>query len=243
MNLATDIRTIIWKEFTEFVRQRATLVSIGFFIGVFGIFLPIQRGTAWTGSSAVFFNAVALPLMLVLGIVADSFAGERERHSLESLLATRLSDRAILFGKFTAVVAYAWLLTLASLAVGLVTVNLLHPGGGPHIYEARLGIGSVVFSALSAGLSASAGVMVSLRAPTVRQAAQTLSIGMTAVFLGIVALIATLPDGARQSISRALDDIGLNRLMVLVAIALLVVEGLLLAIATLRFKRTRLILD
>lgn len=243
MTLAADIRTVIWKEYTEFVRQRATLVSIAFFIGVFGIFLPMQRGAGWTTSTAVFFNAVALPLMLVLGIVADSFAGERERHSLESLLATRLSDRAILLGKFAAIVSYAWVLTVTSLAVGLLTVNLLHPASGPHIYEARLGIGSVVFSALSAGLSASAGVMVSLRAATVRQAAQTLSIGMTAVFLAFIALLATLPDGARRSVSHALGNIGLNRLMLLVAVALVIVEALLLAIATLRFKRTRLILD
>lgn len=243
MNLAADIRTVIWKEFTEFVRQKATLVSIAFFIGVFGIFLPLQRGPGWTGSSAVFFNSVALPLMLVLGIVADSFAGERERHSLESLLATRLTDRAILFGKFAAIVGYAWGLACASLLVGLVTVNVVFANGGPYLYEPHIGIGSIVYSGLSAGLSASAGVLVSLRASTVRQAAQTLSIGMTAVFLLGIALLATMPDGMRRAIGRSAGDIGRTRMMLLIAVVLLLAEAVILVIATLRFKRTRLILD
>ena len=46
--------------------------------------------------------------MMVSSLVADSFAGERERHTLETLLASRLPDRAILAGKLLVPVAVAW---------------------------------------------------------------------------------------------------------------------------------------
>lgn len=35
--LVADARTMIWKEWTEFVRQRATIISMLFFIAIFGI--------------------------------------------------------------------------------------------------------------------------------------------------------------------------------------------------------------
>lgn len=69
------------------------------------------------------------PLVLTLTMVADSFAGERERHALETLLASRLSDRAILLGEAAALTSYGWLFGLVgaimSIAVAKRTIDML----------------------------------------------------------------------------------------------------------------------
>ena len=71
-------------------------------IAVFGVFLPLQNGASWVTSPITMVYWAWMPLMLVTGVIADSFAGERERHTLETLLASRLPDRAILLGKVAA---------------------------------------------------------------------------------------------------------------------------------------------
>ena len=43
--------------------------------------------------------------------VPDPLPRERERHTLETLLASRLSDRAILLGKIGAAVGFEWVIT------------------------------------------------------------------------------------------------------------------------------------
>jgi ABC-2 type transport system permease protein len=55
-----------------------------------------------------------------------SVAGERERRTLETLLASRLDERAILFGKLLAARAYGWGLTLLSLLLGAASVSLAY---------------------------------------------------------------------------------------------------------------------
>ena len=66
-----------------------------------------------------------LSFLPVASIIADSFAGERERHTIETLLASRLSSRSILFGKMLAAIAYGWTVTLLFLALFLAIQCLL----------------------------------------------------------------------------------------------------------------------
>lgn len=238
-----DARTMVWKEWTEFLRQRSTIISMLFFVGVFGVFLPFQRGAAWVTSPTVLINSSVFPVMLVLGIVADAFAGERERHTLETLLATRMSDRAILIGKWFALVGYAWGITLVSLLLGVLTVNLTAGHGEFLMYAPRIGMGSVMFSVLGAGMSAGVGCLVSLRAATVREAAQTLSIGMMVIFFFTMTLITALPRSVKRPMIDALSNLGGRNVMMLAAMLLLSIDILLLVVGVLRFQRNRLILD
>jgi ABC-2 type transport system permease protein len=241
--LLADVRTVVWKEWAEFVRQRSTVIGMLFFVAVFGIFIPVQRGREWLTSGIPFLNAALFPATLALGVVADSFAGERERHTLETLLASRLPDHAILLGKFTAIVGYVWGLTVASLLAAAVAVNVAEPTVGLAFYPARLLVSGLVFGALSAGLAAGAGILVSLRAATVRQAAQMLTIGlMGLIFVGVAAASA-LPDGWKRWLIETVRGLGPTATVLLAGAALLLVDGVLLAVAALRFRRTRLMLD
>ncbi|WP_322509855.1 ABC transporter permease subunit [Anaerolinea sp.] len=65
-----------------------------------------------------------LPLMTSTVIAADSFAGERERKTIEALLYTPASDRELFFGKVLAALVPAVLLTWGSFLVYTLVVNL-----------------------------------------------------------------------------------------------------------------------
>jgi ABC-2 type transport system permease protein len=117
--------------------------------------------------------------------IPESFAGERERHTLNTLLASRLSDRAILFGKMGISIVFAWGVTLAVLLLSLVTVNVAHWDGELLLYTPTVVIADLVLSFLMATLFASAGVLISMRSETAQQAAQILM----AIFLVPIMLL------------------------------------------------------
>src|SRR5436190_12483504 len=127
--MMADIATIMWKELKEWLFQRGSAGRGGWvgqliFVAVFGIFLPYQNGPRWVDNPMALVFWAWVPLLMVASVTADAFAGERERHTLETLLASRLSDQAILFGKVAAAIAYGWGLSLLSLLLGDITVNI-----------------------------------------------------------------------------------------------------------------------
>ena len=242
-----DLLTVAWKEWRELLQlggsHRGGRFSLAILVGVFGVLLPLQSGAEWVQSPATVFYWGWVPLMLVGSAVADSFAGERERHTLETLLASRLPDRAILLGKMAAAVAYGWGLVLAMLVLSLVTVNVSASSGGLLLFPWRFAVGAPLMALLGAGLAASAGVLVSLRAQTVRQAAQTLNIGvLLLVFVPVLGLQA-LPEAWQAQVGAWALSVGVDGMLWPAAAALAGLDLVLLAAAFARFKRARLILD
>jgi ABC-type Na+ efflux pump permease subunit len=65
-----------------------------------------------------------MPLMFATTIAAESFAGERERKTIESLLYTPASDADLLVGKVTAAAVPAMLVTWIGFAVYTLILNL-----------------------------------------------------------------------------------------------------------------------
>jgi ABC-2 type transport system permease protein len=242
----TDIFTIMWKEWKEMLLQRPNLrggwLGLLVLIGVFGIFIPLQSGPDWVQSPANLALWAWVPFILVSAVVADSFAGERERHTLETLLASRLSDRAILLGKIAATLTYGWGLALASVLMGLATTNVIHGEGRLLLYPLPIGLGIVVLTFLVSALSAELGVLVSLRSSTVRQAQQAFNVGIFVILIPILAF-PMLPEDLRTPITQFLINANSNTILFAAAILLLVVDAILLAIAEARFRRAKLILD
>jgi len=98
-----DVLTVMWKEWRELVFHpaslRSTLATAAVIVVLLGIVFPLKVGAAWLDSPLYLAYWGWVPSMLVSTLIADSFAGERERHTLDTLLASRLGDLAILFGK------------------------------------------------------------------------------------------------------------------------------------------------
>ncbi len=242
-----DILTVAVKEWRELLWLGGTLrggrVSLFILLAMFGVFMPYQFGEDWVSSPSSLAYWAWLPLMIVAGAVADSFAGERERHTLETLLASRLPDRAILFGKVMASVGYGWGLVLAMLGLGIVTVNVTSGAGHVIWFPWRMAVGAPIFSLLGASVAAGAGILVSLRAPTVRQAAQTLNVAILLIIFVPVLGAQALPLAWKTQAAAWARSVGPDGVMGLAAVLLAVLAAGLLAAAMARFKRARLVLD
>lgn len=245
--MISDIATIIWKEWKEFLAQgggrRSSKFGLLIAIGVPGVWLPAQIGESWVTSPLPLFIAIWIAIFSIISLIADSFAGERERHTLETLLASRLSDRAILFGKVGAAVSYGWIITIAIMVLSLIVVNVVHGHGQLLMYSATRIVAIVVVSALLSLLAASVGVLVSMRAATVRQAAQVLSIAIMFIFLVPAIAIQLLPDRWLNKLSDTADRIGINWLIAVGLFLVIVADAVLIGLAMLRFQRSRMTFD
>lgn len=245
--MIVDVWTVATKEWREYVILRGSarggLLGLLVFAGFVGVVMPVELGAVWLRGPIAVVSAFWLPLMLVLSVIGDSFAGERERHTLETLLATRLPDRAILFGKMAAAVGYGWGLTLVATFLGLVAVNVVHGHGRLLLFPAVSYLGIVELSLLGSGLTAGIGGLVSLRSATVREAQQRLSIAMMVTFFGLLIGLQALPHPWLIRIGTALVDAGEGRILLVVGLVLGLIDLALLAALALRFRRSRLILD
>jgi ABC-2 type transport system permease protein len=244
--MIADIFTVASKEFGEIfsfgdARGRSKL-SFVVMIVIFGIVIPLQNGRAWVRSPVTALVWGWMPFLWVSGVVADLFAGERERHTLESLLATRLSDQSILFGKLLAALAYGFTLTWVIMLTSLITINVAYRGSGFLFYPLPILLGALIFSILISGLSASIGVLVSLRAGSVRQAQQMMSVGMLLLFVPFM-LIQFVPKSLLITIGAAVQNSNPVQIAVGVVVFLIVLELILIAIARRLFQRSKLILD
>src|SRR4051812_9879303 len=102
-----DIITVIWKEWRELIFRRGLSRREQLITAVMAaiVFVLLIRAAPLMASQPQAFAVPSLIMIqLLMAIVTDSFAGERERHTLETLLASRLSDTAILIGKIAAAV-------------------------------------------------------------------------------------------------------------------------------------------
>ena len=244
--MIADILTVAGKELREILafgdtrgRSKYSLLVL---LIIFGIVIPIQNGRDWVTSPINIMVWGWMPFLWVSGIVADLFAGERERHTLEALLATRLSDQSILFGKLLAALTYGFTLTWVIMIASLITVNIGFRDGGLLFYPLEMFAGALVFSLLISGLSACIGVLVSLRAGSVRQAQQMMSAGMLVLFLPIM-LIQFIPRTWLSAAENIVQNIQPVQIAVWLALFLLGVELILIAVARRLFQRSKLILD
>jgi ABC-2 type transport system permease protein len=242
-----DILTVMWKERKGLfrVRGRRAQALMGMLSPVLlAIYLPISAGVEWVENPLSLLLAFAAPLILVGISIPDSFAGERERHTLPTLLASRLSDRAILFGKIITSVAFGWSVTLVLLAIGLVTVNVAHWDGHILFYKPSLLLADLALSFLIAMLTAGAGVLFSLRAATAQEAQQTLMavllIPPMILQFGLFAILGS--DSGKARLSEVLGALSFEQVILVIVVVLLVLDAVLLMAAMSRFKRARLVL-
>jgi ABC-2 type transport system permease protein len=243
-----DVQTVIRHEWRGFFRygesRRSGWLRWGallFLATMIARTLGPEFGASWTTVLAVTFIAV----IFIPAVVADSFAGERERHTLETLLASRISDAALLLGKYIANALYGWVAALGVMVLGVTAAYLRFAGLGA--FQARLSVlaAAALISLLGAGIITGVGVLVSLRAPTVRRATESLAIIL--IILSVLpALIAESPmprwvDALVEAAPTLPSGEPGIQVFLGVTTLLLALNALLLTIALARFRRARLI--
>ncbi len=182
--------------------------------------------TMMVGLVGATFSAVMIPMNL--GV--DAIAGERERHTLETLLAGPLSDKAILWAKAVAVVAVAVLVSAFGGAAVWLTLVFLYAQYGllwgllaiPMAAAATL-VPAFIFTCFA--------FVFSTRAKTVKDAGQKMGYVMIPMFM--------MP-GLSITLSSA------STLVTILAVSFMAVVSLTMAIlfpilAFVRFRRDRLL--
>jgi ABC-2 type transport system permease protein len=236
-----DIGTVMWKEAKSLFRYRGSrtraLVTLLVPVALVAVWFPLQMGTDWVDDWVSLFSLVA-PLVMVIITVPDSFAGERERHTLETLLASRLPDRAIFLGKLLVAVGMGFVMTVLVLALALITVNAAHWEGHVALYSPTIFLVDLAVAFVVALLVASAGILLSLRASTVQEAQQTLGVVVMVppMVIGLVLL------AFRDRIGDWLTGVSVTQVVLIIGGLLLAVSVILLLAASRRFQRNRLIL-
>ena len=171
---------------------------------------------------------IYLPFFFVINFIGDAIAGERERHTLETLLASRISDRAILFGKVIVTTVYSWGMGVVGLILGLVVVNVSNGQGGWQFYPLDRFLQVLALVLLANLLAASGGVLISLRSATVRQAQQTLIL----VTMGLIGISLLALKAVPANVMAALSY---NQLVLIFMAVLVVLDAILLIISMASF--------
>jgi len=242
-----DVWTVIWKEWREFRDQLLSLrrggLSALILALILGVVAPVQLGPEWVQSKIIVGYWPFLAATMVSSLIADSVAGERERHTLETLLASRLSDSAILIGKIVAAVLYGLGFAVANLLIGLVAVNIAHRASAPILFGAQRFLVTIVLTALASLLMAGIGVFISLRASTVKQAQQAFGIAIIVLTMGPLLAFNALSYETRARVALRLAALGETRIEASVVGGLALLSAVVIGAALARFRRGKLVLD
>lgn len=244
----TDILTVARKELREIVgggSGRKGLFRELFFVFLFGVFFPLSQSEAWRSGAMPTVFVFMIPLFLAGPYVADTFAGEKERKTLETLLATRLPDSSIYMGKIFAVCTYAWAVTQLIVLASIVALNVVDGADGWFVYPSAVWAAALIGSYASALLISGIGTFISLRSETVRAAHQAMMLPLFVLIFGgsfgIGALWRALPVETQLSLIEWSSGVSpLEGILGIVAL-LLLVDVFLLRLGIRRFRRSKLI--
>ena len=247
MSDASDAGAVFWKEWREILEQFGSFrrggLAIVALVLMFGIVLPWMMGPMWVSSPVMLGYWAFVGGSFVINVIIDAFAGERERHTLETLLASPLSDRGILLGKYLAAVTHGVVLVALNLLVGLATVNVTHHGAGLLVWQPLRLLQILVLTTLWAAFVSGVGVIISLRAATARQAHQTFGIAIIVILLAPTIALELLPPATQARAQLWWQTMQPAPLAWRVAFVLLLLDALALWAASKRFRRGRLVLD
>lgn len=234
---------VVWKEWRELRSEllhgkgRMQLAGIAVGGGFLGLASPSYL-TDWTTVFTMAFIAV----LCVTMVVADILCGERERHTFDTLLASRLSDSAILFGKATAIFLYASVISLAAYVTSIVAFDL-HTHSGLLLPAGLLLLATCVGIVCGAAFFTGLGVLLTLRATSVKQTQMMLSFGMIAVMFVGIFVWEMVPPSTKGSVVIALSRLGIPATLGIVTVVVLAISAVFLGLARARFQRARMLLD
>jgi ABC-2 type transport system permease protein len=237
-----------WKEFASTFFSRKNLqagVWPVFLICIaFGVYEPLRLGPGWLHSPIMVFSISVLIPFVVVGFISPySFVGERQRGTLEPLLATPVSDRAILFGKIGMAFLYGWGVSMATMLLGVGSIDLIFSSGRvwPILYGT--GIPAVVLSLFISLLVALVGTTCSFYAKTILDAQRDLVVSLLIPILLPAFLIGPLAPGEWKIwIIDSFAWLGGSDLLLLLIVLLLITDAIFMVIAATRFHRNRLLL-
>jgi ABC-type transport system involved in multi-copper enzyme maturation permease subunit len=177
---------LLKKELTEILGDRSSrrggFIQGVIIIAVLGGVFPASVPAVWVaGSVKALLYFGLLPGVPAAVLAADAIAGERERRTLPTLLASPIRESTLLFGKWLAAVAYGGAIALLALVLALIVVTWTVGAFAP---SPVLVIGALAAGLASAALMASVTVIVSMMVSAARAAQQIASVLSMLLILG-----------------------------------------------------------
>jgi ABC-2 type transport system permease protein len=240
-----DIRTVVWKEWRSVWggRARRQILLTGGMLSVWAVIFPIQMGERFVTDPVMMgIQAIVLPMVVAGIVVPDAIAGERERHTLRTLLASRLPDRSILFGKLGFAVALGWAGSPFLLAIALVITNVVASDRAPLFYDPPMLVGALLLAFLVALFTGAIGIFVSMRAATAQEAQQLTIMGvmLPGMVLGVGATLLFMQRELARQVIDWLGSAEAGYVFVGIVIVIALADAMLLVAADRRFRRSRL---
>ena len=243
--MIADIRTIVWKEWRSIWggRARRQILLTGGMLSVWAVIFPIQMGERFVTDPVMMgIQAIVLPMVVAGIVVPDAIAGERERHTLRTLLASRLPDRSILFGKLGFAVVLGWSGSPFLLAIALVITNVVASDRAPLFYDPPMLVGALLLAFLVALFTGAIGIFVSMRAATAQEAQQLTIMGvmLPGMVLGVGATLLFMQRELARQVIDWLGSAEAGYVFVGIVIVVALADVMLVIAADRRFRRSRL---
>jgi ABC-2 type transport system permease protein len=178
MTAMRGLGAVVHKELLEVLgdrhARRGGYVQGAMHVLVLGVLLPASQADLWRARHPVILLFFALlPGVAAASVAADAFAGERERHTLETLLSTPLAPRTILAGKTLAAVAWGALVAAVSLVAATITVSM---ASGPFVPSPLVVFGALGAAVASSLVMSSVAIVISMKVPVARATQQIAAI-------------------------------------------------------------------
>jgi ABC-2 type transport system permease protein len=226
-----DAWVIFRKEAREMRSDRSAARGTGMqallLVGLCGVFIPLTQPDVLLSVDGALLVFSVFPTLLAASLAADAFAGERERGTLETLLATPASEAALFAGKTAFAACTGFCASLIAIASALLLVMLRHSAElpAPMVFVPALLGASLSTAVFNAALVA----VVSLRVRVARSAQQYgYSISFAITF------------GASYLLRHALTGLGWEQVAWGDLVALLIAAAV-LAVGMFSFRRARLL--
>lgn len=229
------IRAIIRKELREYRHNRQIVITMSVLPLVFSVF-PILQFFAASASAAndlarqqPLIYMLALPAIVPGTVAAYSVAGERQQGTLEPLLSTPLRAEEFLLGKAIAALIPSLLVSYGVFGVFVVALEFLaQPAVASAVLQGPEVLAQLLFTPPVAALSIWMSTAISARSSDTRVATQ----------------LSTLASVPTVVVTTAIAVGGINpthRLIVLLTVVLLALDGLGWRLVPPLFNRERLI--
>lgn len=211
----SDVYTVLRKELLELFGHRQSmrgpLLQALLLLVVVGVLVPALDNSIWDNPTAPIVLFALFPAAIASMIAADAFAGERERRTLETLLATPLPEHAMFIGKILCAVTFALLVAVSSLLAAMIVTTIRF---GPTLLAPTILLSTIAGSLAASLFTSSVAVAISSRITVARSAQQIASMVSIAFIFGIASLLGN---------SRMISDgrlLQLEGTVILVALAL-----------------------
>lgn len=183
-----EVIEIVKKEFKELLSNKEFQFYYLILIVVAGVIIPISTNNNnlenWLVTGFVFQVMAAI---IPSNLTADSFAGEKERKTLETLLTLPITTTTIFLGKAFFVELISFLILFFSFLLNIVTINVinfLNLGEFSLIIYSGLGIYTILVNGIAiSSFIAFLGILISLWVKSVRGA------NLLSYFVGVPIII------------------------------------------------------